>query len=169
MELNVRQTRQLLLAGTVPLPRPFPTVGVIWFREGKLSYGPERKEVPQEFLMIEEPTRGEKSTTRGVLLRDVSALFIPGRMRDDGSFCISRRRYARDLERGSWFLSADVNPDAIVGRLKLPRDADLATSQSILRGIAFVAEAAPLVTETQTITTAGEVLGYRRPYCTCEF
>lgn len=168
MDLNARQTRQLMLAGAVSLPRPFPAVGVVWFRQGKLSYGPERKDVPEEFLMIEEPLRGAKSTTRAVLRRDVAALFIPGRPTADGSFRISRRRYAHNLERGSWFLGDDVDPEVIIRRLQLPADADLCSAESDLRGIVFVAEAAPLVTATQTITTAADVLSYRHAYCTCE-
>jgi hypothetical protein len=38
MDLDLRQTRRLYLAGTVAFPTPFPSSGIISFEAGHLKY-----------------------------------------------------------------------------------------------------------------------------------
>ncbi len=67
MDLSVRQTRQLTLAGTVPFPRPFPAAGVVSFQCWKLAYESGADRVSADMIVVEEPSRGEKFLTRAIV------------------------------------------------------------------------------------------------------
>jgi hypothetical protein len=168
MDLNARQTRRLVLAGTVALPTPFPSTGIISFEAGSLTYASGRAPVATPFVVIQERARGNRSLTRATRQRDVAALFVPGVWRADGTFRISRRRWVNDLERGEWFLTDDVHAGEVDGRLQL-RGADITTRDSILRGIAFIRKSRPVVSVTEVISTASEIIEWEEQYCTCSY
>jgi hypothetical protein len=152
MDLDVRQTRRLFLAGTAAFPTPFPTAGAVAFETGYLKYSRGARPKETAFVSVVELSHRTRSKTRVILQEDVSALFIPGRWRG-GQFRISRRAQVHDLERGEWFLDGDVNADCVRERLKL-KECPVDPENSVLRGIVFVAGHRPVITTSQRVELA---------------
>jgi hypothetical protein len=169
MDLNARQTRQMLLAGTVPFPSKFPSTGTISFEAGSLSYSKGRDRAPTGFVIVQERSRGKRTVIRAFLQSDVAGIFIPGRRRSDGYFRVSRKKWAGNYDRGEWFLGDDACADTISSRLKLRGGADVTSRDSLLRGIVFVSAGKPVLTVTQEVTTAGALRKVRAAACTCDW
>jgi hypothetical protein len=172
MDLDARQTRRLFLAGTVAFPTPFPSTGVIAFVSGQLRYDEAQPRKPTPMVVIHERAQRHRSLRRMVLQKYVAALFIPGSRRSDGTFCISRKKWVNNFERGEWFLHTDVNPEEVRRRLapdkEKPKDDKDQKENVTLRGIVFVAEHRPVMSMTEETTTAGETAECAEYGCTCE-
>jgi hypothetical protein len=80
MDLDARQTRNLLLAGTAPLPTPYSKTGVIAVYMGHLTYG-RGQQVRKRLLMVLDPSH-HRTTVQTVVRRDVAALYIDGEWDD---------------------------------------------------------------------------------------
>src|SRR3954466_5551824 len=122
MKLDAKQTRRLLLAGTVPFPKPFPSSGRISIERVRLVYS--RSVAKKEwFVVVQE--QGKGTLTRFILRVGVAAIFFPGiwvrRARGRRLFKFSRRHAVHNFERGEWFLGPEINISAIRARLRRPR------------------------------------------------
>lgn len=172
MDLDARQTRRLFLAGTVAFPQPFPSTGEITFEGGNLKFAGDQAQKPEPMVAVQEHARRNRSSRRVVLQDHVTALFIPGTRSPDGTFCISRKKWVNNFERGEWFLHSDVNPDAVRDRLapedKKAKGKNGKNGDTTLRGIIFLPEHLPVVSMTEETTTAGEALECIEYGCTCE-
>jgi hypothetical protein len=164
MNLSVRQTRQMLLAGTVAFPRPFPSAGIISFETGSVI--PDRDQGPadMEFLVVQELGRGRKLTTHSVRPADVRAIYVPGR-RKDKTFRISMRREVRDFDHGEWFFDQQIAIKDIAKQLQID-ERRLLTRESVLRGIVFVRGNRPVIRSAAYIATARELQYHERRFCT---
>jgi hypothetical protein len=156
MDLDLRQTRHLFLAGTVAMPTPFPKTGVIALDVLSLTY-PERDAVKEGGLMIVDYS-DKDVVLRAMRRSHVSALFVNGEW--DGEkrrFQVSDKPCVDNFEHGEWFLRGDINEETIYKRLKLdPENDDISTRNSMLRGIAFISEGRPLLQVTECALAAGE-------------
>jgi hypothetical protein len=168
MDLDPRQTRSLFLAGTVALPRPFPSLGTISFDDGQLTYAVGENPQNKELLILQE-RHHNRTVVRLMMLEDVSAVFIAGEWDTRGAFQISDKPYAEDLEQGEWFVDTDVNIATVRNRLNLQQQVETASRNSILRGIVFIAKDRGTLRITEVSQTAGaedeDEDGY--PCCCC--
>src|SRR5262249_54738234 len=131
MDLDARQTRSLLLAGTIPFPAPFPTSGAISLTIGGLKHARDASSKNTELVVS---GHGRDNTVERRLMRqiDVAGIFIPGVWDERGVFHIANAPCVDNFDQGEWFLDADVNAQTIRQRLKLRDDDDIATGESIL-------------------------------------
>jgi hypothetical protein len=167
VDLNHRQTRGIFLVGKVAFPTPFPSIGTLSFESGMLSYAKGEPRRPTKFVIVQQPSSGDKSVLRAILQRRVAAMFVPGRW-SGGKFRISRKKCIEDWDNGEWFLDKDVSAQKVMRRLKLSKSDDITSRDSILRGIVFVGENQPVVNITEVITLARHPIKVGRPPCTCE-
>jgi hypothetical protein len=157
MDLDAKQTRNFLLAGTVAFPTPFPSTGAISLYMGHLTYSPGQAPQNKEVVLLQQ-FHGNTTVLRLMLQEDVSAIFIPGERDGGGVFRISHEPYVDNFDRGEWFLRSDVSPATIRARLNLQPNDDIATRNSILRGIVFIDEDQPILHITEVAQTAGAEL-----------
>jgi hypothetical protein len=166
MKLDARQTRRLLLAGAVPLPKPYPSVGRISIERRKLVYS-RFAEKTKTFIVIQE--QHKSAVTRLILRSGVAALFFPGiwvRVPRIGRvFKFSRQHAVHNFEKGEWFLGPEINVDAIRTRLRKPKLA-IHKRGNPARGIVFVYQDRPVMSVTEVVQLAG-CIGPRRTghYC----
>jgi hypothetical protein len=130
-DLNPLETRRMHLAGTVPFPTPFPTVGTVWLKAGKST------------LVIEDPVHFDNKVTKTVYLDNVAAIFAPDPSGGDwsdpcGNKCI-------DFERGKWFFGKNI----ITGITS-------SISSESFPGIVFVAADAPVFSRVDLTLTAAK-------------
>jgi hypothetical protein len=154
MDLDARQTRNLLLASTVCLPEMCSETGVIALYRRNLTYG-QGQQVQKRLLMVVEQV-GRKTIIHQVVRRDVTAVYIHGDRDGAGVFRISKEPWVDNFERGEWFVLKEINRRDIRARLGLPRGDDISTRDSVLRGIAFVVRGRPLLRATEVALAAGE-------------
>jgi hypothetical protein len=166
MKLDARQSRSLFLAGTVALPRPYPTLGTISFEGGELNFAPGGQAEKRDLLTLHEYQHG-RTIVRVMIQEDVSAIFIPGERDGRGAFQISSRPYADNLEQGEWFIDTDVNEATVRARLNLPQQVSISSPDSILRGIVYIAEHRTILKITEVAETASEEVISSAAYCCC--
>src|SRR5262249_2492168 len=91
MKLDFKQTRRLFLAGAVPLPAQYPSLGQIVVEDGSLTrvttdskekkqYSDQKEKKSQEEalqVIVREKAGIHQSITRIVLAEHVSAIFYP--------------------------------------------------------------------------------------------
>ena len=100
MDLDIRQTRRLYLAGAVPFPVRYPTVGAISIEQGKL-HGHVEKTL---FVVVREETERDQATTRVILAEYVAAIF----------YYKGKGRRVDNFEDGEWVwgpINAEKSPD----------------------------------------------------------
>jgi hypothetical protein len=99
-------TRRMYLAGTVPFPAPFPTVGTVTNKNSKLVF-PVLGEVAKPTLIVEDPVRFDNKVVRTVFLKDVAALFVPEAAEDN---CCTDPcgKASVNFEKGKWYLGEEV-------------------------------------------------------------
>src|SRR5262245_15197257 len=78
LDLNFQQTRRLSLAGTVPLPAPFPTAENLSVEVGSVSRSKSGVKENATFVVVQEKIGLDKSVFHAVLKSDVAAVFFPG-------------------------------------------------------------------------------------------
>ncbi len=168
MKLDARQTRRLLLAGAVPFPKPFPSIGRISIERGRLVFS---KAVRQWTSFVVVQDNCEPSTTRLILRNGVAGIFFPGVWvsvpRRGKVFRFSQAHAAYDLERGEWFLGREINVKAIRERLRNPHLA-IDKRRSPARGIVFVYRDRPVMTITEIVQTAGSIRDHMTAVYCCD-
>ena len=168
MDLDARQSRGLFLAGTVPFPTPFPSMGTIALDVGQFTYSQGQPPHAKDLVLVLE-FDGNRTVARIMLQDDVSAFFIPGFRDANGAFQISHAAQVGDLDEGEWFLNGDINAATVRQCLGLGQQDDISTRSSILRGIVFIAEDSPILRTTEIFCMAGEDEELQFPCCTCEY
>ena len=140
--MSRRQLQSLHLAGTVVLPTPFPEVGTLCFRPGALKYGTGASE-PVDLLVVEHEQSNRLTVLRTVRLQDVAAVM----------FC---RALPPALGAdGEWRFGPEV-----VAALE---DRSNRNDASLLRGIVYVREQAPVLMQVEVGMTAAESAEYYPP------
>ena len=169
MDLDIRQTRRLYLAGTVPFPMPFPSTGTISIEDGSLLIrSPVTQSARTTFVVVQDRPGGEHSTLRVIRAEDVAAIFFPGAW-DNGSdqsraFRFERGGRVEDLEQGEWFLNPEIDAKTISARL----NTDIARRDSDARGVVFVPENRPVLSISEVTQTAGSTCDMPAAYSDCE-
>jgi hypothetical protein len=134
-----RQLRAFSLAGTVPVPSPFPEVGRLVLVPGGLAYGETGGPPVQEDLVVIEHLQSNRLLIRrSVLLRDVAAVVFVPVDKDD-----------------HWFFGPEVGKE-LEARSNSNRD-------DLLTGIAYVREQAPVLMQVEVGMTAAESAEYYPP------
>jgi hypothetical protein len=170
MKLDARQTRRLLLAGAVPFPKPYPSIGRISVERTKLVYSRLLNKL-KTLIVVQEQHKSD--VTRLFVKSGVAAIFIAGAWvrvsRDGWVFRFSRQHAVHNFERGEWFLGPEISVDAIRTRLKKPKLA-IDKRGNPARGIVFVYEDRPVMTVTEVVQTAGSIDPCRtgRYCCDCD-
>lgn len=172
MKLDARQTRRLLLAGSVPFPKPYPSTGGISLERTTLVYS---RILEKQKTLVVVQDQHSKEMTRLILECGVAAIFIAGTwVRVSGNrrvFKFSKQHAVHNFERGEWFLGPEISVDAIRTRLKKPKLA-INKRGNPARGIVFVHRDQPVMTVTEVVQTAGSVDTYQagrgRYGCDCE-
>jgi hypothetical protein len=168
MELDSRQTSHLFAAGTVAFPISFPSIGTISLEPGKLELSRGGDRPDQQFVVVQEGWHGKQGVLRAMRVQDVPAIFFAGERenRDDpkSRFLFSTASRVENFENGEWFVNGEITTDKIVDRLNgLIKDRFI-TRASNARGIVFVPEDRPVL--TQVISTAGDAsYGPYQPRC----
>lgn len=106
-DLDPLETRRMYLAGTVPFPTPFPTVGTVTIEDSKLSFQ-VLEEVKTPTLIVEDPVRFDNKVVRTVFLKDAAAIFVPDAA-DDGEPSDPCSKTCVDFGKGKWFLGEEVD------------------------------------------------------------
>jgi hypothetical protein len=134
------QLRSFALAGTVPVPSPFPEVGRITLVPGGLVYGRMAGEpVREDLVVIDHAQSNRLLVRRRVLLRDVAAVvFAP-----------------LDACEDNWYFGPEIGGE-LGARAKQGRD-------DLLLGIAYVREQAPVLMQVEVGMTAAESAEYYPP------
>jgi hypothetical protein len=153
MDLDFRQTRELLVAGAVAFPTPFPSTGTIALRTSDLIYFPNERPKRKDLVIVHEYHPGTR-IVRLMLQEDVSAIFVAGSRDDQGNFRTSHKPSVDDFDEGVWFLDSDVNEATVRQRLNVPHD-DISSESSILRGIVFIPENRRILRIIESSHTAG--------------
>lgn len=133
-----RQLRSFALAGTVPIPCPFPEVGKLSLVPGGLVYGKTREPAQEDVVVIEHLQSNRLLVRRSVLLRDVAAVVFLPIDRDD-----------------SWFFGPEIGKE-LEARANCNRD-------DLLLGIAYAREHAPVLMQVEVGMTAAESAEYYPP------
>ena len=135
------QLRSFFLAGTVPIPSPFPALGKISLNlhAGDVQQAPE--ELPLDALVIEHQQSPRVTIARTVLIDDVQAVFLPG---DPEDF---------NLLGGTWYFQPEIKK-CLVAALSENVDA---------KGIVHVPEGARVYMEVGVGMTAAESAEYYPP------
>jgi hypothetical protein len=122
----------LFLPGTVALPSPFPTVGHIWLQSAKQMSGLEHEETELVGIGVSIPPT--TTIVRYVQVKFVSAIFLLNKPYDaEGSAPI-------DWSHGTWLFPPKLHE----GLAKTSR------------GIVYVPESAPVMTQRVVGQTAAE-------------
>ncbi len=154
IDLDIRQTRRLHLAGSVAFPTPFPSVGGISIEKGSLRRSAGGNSQDEAFVIVREESGLEQATSRVFLQEDVAGIFFPGvwvETDKERKFRFAEQDFAYDLEKGEWFLKPHIDAHEINMKLKT----DITDPESGARGIAFVPEDEPVLTITESTQTAG--------------
>ena len=184
LDLDVRRTRSMLLAGTAAFPMPFPSAGSISIEDGSFSFPPEVAKLPVEkgkgkgggekkkekedvtFVVVEEKPAIDGGTLRVIRQSDVTAIFFPGVWVDDKIFRFAEPDGVRDLDEGVWFHGSEVSADRIAARLKLDNQGmDIHCRRSGVRGIVFVGDERPVLTIHERVETANDTSMKIRGHC----
>lgn len=129
----------LQLAGTVALPPPFPSVGLL--KQEQVSGGPSSIDV----LTIKQHIGASRSIVRAVKIADIVGVFVPTKPDCPG-----------DLHAGEWVWQ-NVTDASLLGAAS---QAKQPLVMGLPRGIVFVPEHAPVVTQDESGTTAAESAEY---------
>jgi hypothetical protein len=135
-----RQLRAFALAGTVPVPSPFPELGKILLVPGGLVYDKTREPVREDVVVIEHLQSNRVLIRRTVLLRDVAAVVFAPIDKDD-----------------NWFFGPEIGKE-LEARSNANRD-------DLLMGIAYAREQAPVLMQAEVGMTAAESAEYYPPVC----
>jgi hypothetical protein len=152
------RTLALELAGTVPVPSPFPALG--WIRVS-LSEVPSdelnqlgdngRAEQARKLLLeIVHPVHPRLTVTRVIKLTDLAAIFIPSDSKKP------------DIQDGEWLLPKDIE-SKLLGALKAAAEMKShPLSIPLIRkpAVAFLPEAARVLLRAEVGMTAGESAEY---------
>jgi hypothetical protein len=167
MDLDIKQTRRIFLAGTVAFPTPFPSAGGISIEEGSFRLSEDRQRAT--FVVVQEKSPIRESTIRVVQISHVAAIFFPGVWVDTDKgpvFRFAKQDGVHDLDEGEWFVGPHVETGRIVARLKLAEsNIDITRRDSGVRGIVFVQEHRPLLTIDECAQSAGEAAMEMRGHC----
>jgi hypothetical protein len=169
MDLDIRQTRRLYLAGTVAFPMPFPATGVISIEHGSLPLSPDCQSQHTTFVVVQDSPGHERSTLRIILAKDVAAIFFPGAWETDSDqsrvFRFKRNGRVEDFERGEWFLNPEIDAKKILDKL----NSDVTRRDSDARGVVFVPENRPVLSISEVTQTAGSICDVPVSFgCECE-
>lgn len=164
-QFDSRQSRRLLLAGTVALPKPFPCTAIVRLEKGSLTLACGEDPVEEWFVVIREPGDLSSATTRRVRASDVVALYFPGGAVGGGDEKPAEATGTNencgcsvdDLDGGLWVLQADVHRKGVKSRLGV----DLSDPKCCVQAIVFVPKHAPVYTVTELAQTAAAVPGPR--------
>jgi len=126
--------RILLTTGMVTLPGPFPELGEVFLEENAFTFG----SVPQDVVCLRECPDPYSVVERRVLLRDVVAIFVPDREKEEV-----------DMNSGK-FAPGEEAADLI----KCLRE------QGSVRGMIFVREDTPVAMWTLSGMTASDSQAY---------
>lgn len=140
LELDPLETRRMYLAGTVPFPTPFPTVGTVTINDSKLSFQ-VLGEVEVPTLIVEDPVRFDNKVVRTVFLKDVAAIFRPQLPEDQGCTDPCGKKSV-DFENGTWYLGKEVE--------------EVGKECGAFPGIVFVAADASVLSRVDLTLTAAE-------------
>lgn len=141
LTLSRRHLRAFHLAGTVPLPSPFPEVGRLSLRSSVPTGDGTAASSPQDMLVLEHVQSHRLTVVRYVRLEDVTAvLFCP-----PGA--------ALDAAEENWFFGGEIGPEVAA------RAGDPARQT----GIAYVRESAPVLMQVEVGMTAAESAEYYPP------
>jgi hypothetical protein len=133
-----RQLRSFALAGTVPIPCPFPEVGKLSLVPGGLVYEKTTEPVREDVVVIEHLQSNRLVVRRTVLLRDLAAVVFLPIDRDD-----------------SWFFGPEIAKE-LAARSNCNRD-------DLLLGIAYAHEQAAVLMQVEVGMTAAESAEYYPP------
>jgi hypothetical protein len=165
MDLDVRQTRNFLLAGTAAVPTPYGQLGSIAFDVGSFRRRRGVRRDRRRLLTVIQHC-GHATVLRVMLRSDIAALYIHGDEVGGGPFQMSPEASVDDFEKGEWFLGPDIRKGEVRRRLNLRRRRDdISTRDSILRGVAFVIEGRPVFEITEAAHAAGEFEDGGYPCC----
>jgi hypothetical protein len=142
------------LAGTVAFPKPFPSAGAFSVEDGPLSHTTGARST--KFVVLQEKSRLEEETARSVLKEDVAAIFFPGVWEDTDQghvFRFAEQDRVHDLEKGEWFLNPEIDAETISRQLNI----DIRRRDSRARGIIFVPESRPVLTNHEFTQPAGSI------------
>jgi hypothetical protein len=157
MKLNATQTRRLTLAGALPFPTPFPSIGKISIERIKLTFS---RSTTKRKLFIVIRDRRSDMLTRLTPLQGVAAIFFPGhwvKTRKAGRvFRFSKQHAVHNFENGEWFLRPEISVDAIRAKLGRPK-LSLEKRDNPARGIVFVYKDRPIMTVTEVVQLAGDI------------
>ena len=135
------QLRSFFLAGTVPIPSPFPSLGKISLELRAGDVKQEPGDLALDAVRIVHQQSPRVLIARTVLLDDVQAVFIPDR---PGSV---------DLVLGTWCFRPDIRRRLIA----------LVAENVKTKGIVYVPEAARVYMEVGVGMTAAESAEYYPP------
>jgi hypothetical protein len=153
MDLDARQTRSFYLAGTVALPKPFPTLGTISFKSGQLTAAPGERPQDKNLVLVND-FQGNRTIVRLMLQEDVAAIFVPGERDGRGAFQPSA--HVESIDKGEWFVGSDVNAATIRARLNIAQQIDVASRNSVIKGIVFVGKDRRIFKVTEDSQAAGD-------------
>jgi hypothetical protein len=140
--LSRRQLRALHLAGTVPVPSPYPEVGRISLRPGALGYECAGEGTAGDLVAVEHRQTSRVTVTRLVRLEDVAALVL-------------LRRARRCRRAAVWYYGPEI-------RVVLEEQCN-ANAPGLVTGIVYVRESAQVVMQVEVGMTAAESAEYYPP------
>ena len=138
---GVDRLRAFFLAGTVPVPSPFPAVGKITAQLRAGDRSPSAQDLAMDALRVEHWQSPRVMIARTVLVEDVQAVVIP----DDP--------HRVNLLEGTWYFRPDIE------RRLLP----LLCANEETRGLVYVHESAPVYMQVEVGMTAAESAEYYPP------
>lgn len=181
-QLDSRQTRRMLLAGSVPLPGPFPRTALVRLVLGSLTRACGERPADEWFVVIHEQGDLGRAITRHVRASDVAAIFVPAEAKPKSNQtaaelpppehgaqeAAAEPRAAEvcscpvdDLDRGQWALEPDPTSEDFQERLAKSLEVDLADPKSCVQAIVFVPKHAPVYTVMEQSQTAGAVFSQK--------
>jgi len=149
MLMSLDQVRAFFLAGTVPIPSPFPAVGVILPELFSAKDGSKSKGFALGAVRVEYWQSPRVMIARTVLLEDIQALFLP---EDKGGV---------DLNRGHWEFHPGIEQwlQPLARKNQECKDQEKVTFE----GIVFVRENAQVYMQVEVGMTAAESAEYYPP------
>lgn len=157
MQIDPKQTRLLYLSGTAALPGPFPSLGVISIEQHCLQFPPDNRSETQSFVVVQQVHSPQRRVTHLIRSDRVAAIFFPATTKAGADSKAEVRAECRDIDsaEGHWFLTPDIDTGVIAEKLGISPD-ELASRASTARGVVFIPEQEPLLSQVEIGQTAGE-------------
>jgi hypothetical protein len=137
--LSPRQLVAFHVPGTVPFPSPFPEMGTISLLPRALVYRESSDDPGQDLVLIEHVQSNRVTILRRVRLDDVAVVMFS----------------SSDATQGVWFVGPQV--------ARALRERSNGNDASLMRGIAYVHERAPVLMQVEVGMTAAESAEYYPP------